>query len=335
MDGNSRHDEGIKELRRYESRTLVKAEHIRITGRSANTTKATAITMSMRQARELFESAKNTDYSTRPIELYYGIAAYMRSMTMLCKSGVGEAQLENAHGMALRNIPTGVVSADTILNTEIVFQRGVFLQWHDTQSLFALRVNQAPSNWNYGYEQDLNEKSVTFRQVLGLIPDIWDDLDIAQTTESPRVKFVLGSYQLPMRISFNGLASPGQVGECFPGLSDRYLTGINSRNWNIDFSELDSFLPQLVQQNKDSMGIGSTLVVPPINVRLSPLEAYTVAAYVLSMLSRYRPSIWNSIFNGGDANELYPLVSSLMNVINSWFPYMYAENLRIDRSQDE
>ena len=103
---------------------------------------------------------------------------------------------------------------------------------------------------------------------------------------------------------------------------------MNNINWTADFSGLPDFDPQLTQLNEDGFEIGSALIVPPIDdIRLSPLAAYYATAYALSMLARYRPSIWGSIWNGGAADEAYPLLTQTMTTIHKWFPYMLGEKL--------
>lgn len=325
--GQEKYIEGIRRLRRYESKTLVKSHYAAIhNGHSLNTSKATSIVMSMKQGRELFESASKTEYMTRPIELYYGISAYCRAMTLLLNSNLSEEGLEQSHGIKFENIPLRVTDAESLLNIKLEFIDGAFTEWYQkSQEYFMLRVNSSEADWKYSYETDIIAKKVSLSELLNLIPEISSEMELLTATHQPR--FMVTAYQNSI-VSFDGKASQPQAKACFPGIESSRVTHLNNRNWTVDFSNLSDFVPQFAQLNEDGFGIGSTLLVaPPSAVRLSPLAAYFASAYSMSMLARYRPSIWGAIWNGGTADAAYPLLSQLMHTIHKWFPYMLSENL--------
>lgn len=326
ITGNDKLLNGMRRIARYESKSLVASEYSRIHRRSANATKVASIVMGVKQGRELFESATRTDYMTKPIELYYGMASFMRSMLLMNNPKLSEGTIKPSHGLKVIGFPTNVVSAQDILNMQIKFESGVFTQWYnEAQELFALRTHSSKADWDFGYEESISGKTVTFGQILSLIPDVWKELSLVDDID--RARLVLDGYATNS-ISFNGKATQSQAEDCFPGIEAGKVTHMNNRNWSVNLDEMEAFRPQLAQLNEDGFNIGSVLVVPPLgDVRLSPLSAYVVAAYVMSMLARYRPSIWGNLWNGGLANEMYPLFSRLMTVMQDWFSYMYAENM--------
>lgn len=326
ITGNDKLLNGMRRIAKYESKSLVATEYIRIHSKSASATKITSIVMGVKQGRELFESATRTDYMTKPIELYYGMASFIRSMLLLNNSSLAESGIRASHGLKIVGFPTSVSSYDDILDMEIKFESGVFTQWYkESQDAFPLRTNSSEADWYFVYDSDINEQTVTFGQVLSLIPDVWKELTMVDGKERP--SFTLDGYKTNT-ISFNGMASQSQAEACLPGIETGKVTHMNNINWSANLHEMEYFRPQLAQLNEDGFNIGSTLVVPPAgDIRLSPLSAYVISAYVMSMLARYRPSIWGNLWNGGAANEMYPLFSRLMIVMQNWFPYMYAENM--------
>jgi hypothetical protein len=323
----NRFSNGMRKLRRYESKVLVSSEYLRIHNREANASKVSSIVMSIKQGRELFESSARTDYMTRPIELYYGMSSFSRAMTLMADTSLSESALEQSHGLKLTNLPTAANSSKDVMDIKIEFINGSLTQWYEkAQKTFPLRARSSEPDWQYGYNQeDLAGESITLNELLNLIPDLWSELELVDGKR--RVGLAVNAAQ-STTISFNSKASKAEVAECFPGIKQSRLTGPNSTNWNIDYGDMVGFEPQLVQLNEDGFNIGSTLIVPPVgSLRLSPLSTYLISAYVMSMLARYRPSIWGAIWNGGAANEMYPLFSRLMDLGEGWFPYMFSQNM--------
>lgn len=319
--------EGIRRLRRFESKALVKAQYAKAhDGASISDTKLTSIVMSMRQGRELFESAANTDYTTKPIELYYGIAAYCRAMTLLLNKEVSEDALIQNHGVQFVSLPTRVENAKRLLGIKLGFTDGGFVEWYKkSQDNFWLRVNSSNADWECGYDTDIVSKQISLAELIGLIPDASNELQLL--TGKPNPRFMIKSYG-DNNVSFDGKASQSQAEACFPGIGKYKITHMNNINWVADTGELSDFVPQFAQLNEDGFEIGSTLIVVPTEgLRLSPLAAYYATAYALSMLARYRPSIWGQIWNGGVADGAYPLLSQVMTTIHKWFPYMLGDNI--------
>jgi hypothetical protein len=61
MSATAKHLEGMRLLQRYESKTLVKTQYVKIhNNANINVTKANLISMNMRQGHEPFKSAENT-----------------------------------------------------------------------------------------------------------------------------------------------------------------------------------------------------------------------------------------------------------------------------------
>jgi len=318
-------------LQRYESKTLVEAQYAKIhNSANINATKATSISMNMRQGRELFKSAENTDYSTRPIELYYGIAAYCRAMTLMLNKTASESSLPQSHGIKLVNLPVSLANARELLSIELEFENGGFTDWYKkAQAQFPLRVRSSKADWGYAYNTDISSKRISLGELLTLIPDVSQELTMLTDESFPR--FSVNSYKTN-KISFDGKGVQSQAESCFPDIQSGKVTHLNNTNWNADFTGLTDFQPQLTQLNEDGFDIGSTVLVKPVQVSLSPLAAYYVAMYTLSMLARYRPSVWGQIWNGGQGNEAYPLLNQLMIITHKWTPLMVSENLELSRS---
>lgn len=61
MSATAKHLEGMRLLQRYESKTLVKTQYVKIhNNANINVTKANSISMNMRQGHEPFKPAENT-----------------------------------------------------------------------------------------------------------------------------------------------------------------------------------------------------------------------------------------------------------------------------------
>lgn len=324
----SKHLDGVRKLQRYESKTLIKAQYSKIhSGAGLNTTNATSIAMNMRQGRELFKSAESTDYTTRPIELYYGVAAYSRAMTLLLDKETSESSLKQSHGIKLVDLPLSISSAQDLLNIKLEFSEGGFTEWYaKAQDSFALRVRSSKADWAYSYDTNISSQQISIAELVSLVPDVAQEFNLL--TEEPFPRLSVTTYQ-DKKITFDGKATQTQAEACLPAISRGKLTHLNNINWNADFSGLTGFKPQLAQLNEDGFDIGSTLLIRPVNVRLSPLAAYYAITYTLSMLARYRPSIWGQVWNGGSGDEIYPLFNQLMTIIHKWTPLMISENITL------
>ena len=330
---SDKYKDAMRSLRRYESKDQIKNDYLLRYGvGSISATKTTSVVMNIKQGRELFESASRSDYMTRPIELYYGMSSYSRAMELIFNRSMSESSLEQAHGIKITNMPVNALDINAILNLEIEFERGGFTQWYrTTQDSFILRTNSSIATWVIGFDEDeLAGKKIKFHELVKLFPDLSSEIHLLMDYDFPSL--AVSSYS-DMIIGFDGLASLENVKRCFPGLDESNITSINNTNWRVDFTSLGDFAPQFVQQNEDGFSIGTVLIVPPVNgLRLSPLATYMALAYVLSMLARYRPSIWGGIWTGGNANRLYPLLSEFMDLANEWYPYVLSENLSMPRS---
>jgi hypothetical protein len=331
MSITAKHLDGMRRLQRYESKSLIKTHYANIhNGAGINSTKTTSISMNMRQGRELFKSAEHTDYTTRPIELYYGTAAYCRAMTLLLDKSSSESSLQQSHGIKLINLPISISNAQDLLTIELEFEKGGFTEWFEkAQDQFPLRVRSSKADWAYSYETDIASKHISLGELLALIPDVAQELELLTNESFPRFSVI--DYK-DKRISFNGRGVQSQAESCFTNIDTGKVQHINNINWNADFTGLSDFQPQLAQLNEDGFDIGSTVLVRPVSVALSPLAAYFAAMYTLSMLARYRPSIWGQIWNGGSGNEAYPLFNQLMMITHKWAPLMVSENIELSRS---
>lgn len=331
MSITAKHLVGMRLLQRYESKSLIKTHYANIhKGAEIKTTKATSISMNMRQGRELFKSAESTDYATRPIELYYGTAAYCRAMTLLLNEESSESSLQQSHGIKLINLPISITNARELLKIELEFGKGGFTEWFTkAQDQFPLRVRSSKADWAYSYETDISSKRISLGELLTLIPDVSQELELLTDELFPR--FSVTSYK-DKKISFDGRGAQSQAESCFPNIGTSKVQHLNNINWNADFTGLVDFQPQLAQLNEDGFEIGSTVLVRPVSVALSPLAAYYAAMYTLSMLARYRPSIWGQIWNGGNGNEAYPLFNQLMMIAHKWSPLIVSENIELSRS---
>lgn len=330
MNSANKYQEGMRLLQRYESKDLIKSRYANIhNSASINAAKTTSIAMNMRQGRELLSSAENTDYTTRPIELYYGISAYCRAMSLLLSLTSTESSLPQKHGIKLVNLPVSISNAQNLLEIVLKFESGGFTDWYSkTQDQFPLRVRSSKADWAYSYSTDIVSKEISFGELLTLIPDVSQELMLI--TGEPFPRLVINHYQSG-KVSFDGKAIQSEAEACFPNIASGKVTHLNNVNWNADFSDLTNFQPQLAQLNEDGFDIGSTVIIKPVTTQLSPLAAYYAAMYALSMLARYRPSIWGQIWNGGAGNEAYPLLSQLMSNTNKWIPYIVSENIELSR----
>jgi hypothetical protein len=309
--GNNRYLEAIRILRQFESKALLEEKYARLhDSRNISAQKLNSIVLSMRQGREFFESAETSDYLTRPIEQYYGISAYSRATTLLLDLHMNEDALEQSHGLSIKAFPKRIEKGESLLSIAVKFGNGVFSQWAEvSQRRFVMRVDSTKPGLTNSYTVPKTGSSLELGQALSLIPEVWNELH--QITKKHYVALSLnpaGSDFSKNIWAFDGKTSQPVVSECFPVVANDKIQHLNNLNWRVGAEAWPDFEPQLVQQNEDGFNIGSALLVPPVaDIRLSPLAVYFVSAYVLSMLARYRPSIWGGIWNLGAGDEAYPL----------------------------
>ena len=91
--------ENWHELLALESTDISRNWYKTIHGRSLNLRRAREINAAAKQAREYFRNASNSDYSVRPLLIYYGVSSLSRSMLLLLNRDGGEECITGGHGL--------------------------------------------------------------------------------------------------------------------------------------------------------------------------------------------------------------------------------------------
>ena len=328
----------FRAIRRYMSASLVRESYLRRHSLDdVQEEKIRSIVSNIKQAQGLFESARRSDHLTRPIEQYYGILAYTRAMLMFTNSEVRESGLIHSHGLKIAGISGSTDGINSILKAQIKTAGGFFLQWARNQSAFVLRSNSNIPNFQADYDGDLSNLSCSFVQLLALLPDIWDEL--RPITKDSYIGFIIQRDKGASRLSIEAkgdshMATPEYVSGMLGNINVGKIHSTGNNSWQVDVSDCDNDQSdrfQLVQSDSSGfqvMGIGDALFVPQvISKKLNPMAVMMMVAYTMSMLSRYRPSIWGRIWESGNVDAGYPLMEGVMDLIQNQFPLFFISNL--------
>jgi hypothetical protein len=309
---NIDYQNGSRELRAYESVDIIKSRYSIKHGGTLNTTNATAIAMSIRQGRNLLESAIHSDYVDKPVKLYYALTSFMRAEIMYsCRKS--ESALVNKHGLELTSLPIKCNNISDLLNIDLNYIGGGYSDWHSgTQHSMQLRQGSSAPTTTISIIASIESRHITLISLLRLMPDIWKELEYITGVHIAKLKhFTYDPEGVSIFEGFGDLSEQQIKSYLLPELHAS-LKAVDMQKWELSQPSL-VFEPQLIQGNNGPFGLGDiTIGDHNDGVRLTTLGIYVSIAYILSMIARYRPSIWGSIWNLGELDAAQPLLSQVM-----------------------
>lgn len=138
-----------------------------------STEQATSITACLRQGRLFYEAARSAPLEIRPLELYYGTAAYAKGLVL----SINRARLDSlAQSHGVRDCsPANARLADVSVS---IGQRGTFQAFNDCAAeLNVVKVMRMSSEFTHfkfpcAKSADLAQKQLTLKEILSRLPSV-------------------------------------------------------------------------------------------------------------------------------------------------------------------
>ena len=332
-------------LRPLESFDNVKAWFCKIHGRTLNSRRASEIACAAKQAREYFRNARQADYSVRSLLTFYGVASLSRSVTLLLNRNNGEEVLTKGHGLevskwsdvlsgeiseALRNL--GKLEAKTCHGLFEDFLKAV-------QNTTYIHLRSSGVDWAVFYAVPEIGQNISLEELLSRIPDLKQDAVALYDVKSS----IINDLSYTEKDGFKAKC-PSKMPEslCAAYQSFGYEINEPSKEQISIESPADVFCqrtPLFLHSYLDKMfgSIPRLYLVEPLNSAVSYCEmgiCYLVS-YFMGMLSRYYPTHWVSLINGGPGDCLWPIINRAQNYVETVFPELIVELIQEKLKGDE
>ena len=326
----------LRTLRQYESVSLVEDKYTRRhTTEEANKEKIRSIVFNIKQAKGLFQSAATSDYLTRPVEQYYGILAFCRAMLLFLDPEMDEQAIKSKHGLKFSGLPRQIGSVREILDLKIKVDGGFFEQWaRQSHKKVAMRnASNQPKPYEGFYDEDMSGWECDLGSLVSLLPDLRSELEqlTGKSLSYLKPDYRGDNIELQVVGSLEGINLPRYISRCFGGIDEAKVKSVGGRKWIIDRHNIaETTLPQFVQLYHDAfgLGMGSILIAPTTGKKISPMTTMLTIAYAMSMLARYRPSIWGKMWHIGGTDAAFPLMEQAMDLVQNAFPLSVVDNMR-------
>ena len=334
----------------YESRDLLHRTYKERFGQSLSSNKVEEITYHLAQGREYFSSAKQSALLVRPLLLYYGVLALSRALILFLDYSKRESGLKHGHGVSIldwKNVlhrECKEQSIEKLAELKLKFMKGTFTDlsqatkneeqaefgWMGTHRIWQ---KNGTTELEAGYE-------ITLKEVLARIQDIdyWFTGTFRERSCCYPAIIRGSSEQLSVHVSSEhvrrnlelpnmDILSESEICKIFPMLRDvkqdrdgAYRFG-GSESWND--------LPPIRNDQQ-----GNTFLVAPLSNGdvLSSLSFLYLISYATGMLARYYPSQWGRLMHGSKGDWLFPLIKSVLTIVEERFPELTL--LTLERAGD-
>jgi hypothetical protein len=301
--------------------------------RKPSSNKILEITSSFIQAREYFVNAERSNYSVKPLLLYYSISSLSRGLILLSSHEKTESSLKPAHGLEVTNWRE-CLKEKKFEELIIKFNNGTFLDLIEaTHNKSYLRHGSSAVNRFVKFDLPEKNSLISFFNVLSCFPDL--ENEFISWTEKKIVKCFLDEISFDdkvnrYRVVTNTKLTENELNILFP----KGYTRITSNNDTIALFTNDNRLPYILQKWDggfgEQIGIGDICIIAENenSIQLNTISLYFIASYVLGMLSRYFPSNWISIARAEKGDSIYPLTIKLIQLIMTNYPVLVYDYLK-------
>ena len=309
-----------------------------IHNRELNSRRTNEIICAAKQAREYFKNAKQSDYSVRSLLAFYGIACLCRSVTLLLKENGGEETLTKGHGLEVHDWSatlSGEISQAIakIGDLQVVTCSGLFNDFiESTENVLCLHTSHARVDWSLPYAKPRLGVKISFMELLSRIPDFENEIKM----------FSSANYAVANEISYS--SDKGFAISHISNMPTSLIECYKNKGYTIDCIEKEKFsmtgtsdlfcndLPLFLHKYIDKMFglIPRLYLVKPLNCgnNYSEMGFCYLVSYFMGMLSRYYPTHWLSLINGGKGDLMWPVINRAQSYIETVFPELVLEYIQ-------
>lgn len=332
-------------LRPLESFDNVKAWFNKIHARTLSTRRATEIACAAKQAREYFRNARQSDYSVRSLLTFYGVASLSRSVTLLLNRNNGEEVLTKGHGLEVSKwfeVLSGEISEAlrNLGSLEVQTCHGLFEDFlQAVQNTTYVHTHSSGVDASIPYSIPEICKRISLEELLSRIPDLGRDAKECFDVKYSAINGLSQRHDCGLEINCSSNI-PASILEKYRNAGYE-VNEIDKRQCSLGCSEslFDQNPPFFLHSyiHKTFGAIPQLYVVEPLNCACSYCElciCYLIS-YFMGMLSRYYPTHWVSLINGGPGDRLWPIINRAQNYVETVFPELIIELIQEKLKGDE
>jgi hypothetical protein len=304
------------------------------------------------QGRQYFEQVPRAGALVQPLLLYYGVMSLARALILYLLTNAREASLPSQHGLESVGWREELAQqGGSISNLRIRTHSGTF-------SSLALATKQVeyttvyvapyPSMLTVRYEYATAfppDWTVSLQSILSRIPelhstceDVFEDFSIAR----PTFVFLLtnGPYRTTFLVPASKLGLPDEArvrqdlslaptDQMAVHTQHQFLGAV--QHWQVSQPRdtLEAVISNLPYLLNDAGRAAYAVPLWPEGVRLSKLSMLYAISYALGMLSRYYPSHWMTLLNGGRGDAIMPVLSAALDIIEDRYPALILDQFRL------
>ena len=324
------------QLLEFETRDLVKSYFEKVHNSKVNDWKVREVTANFIQGREYFKSAEVANITIKPLLLYYGVLSLSRGLILTLKPKLTEKTLKKSHGIRVKNWDK-VLKSKEFENLEISVDNGSFLELIKATENINYRMKSSKINANICLPIPESGYRVNLKNFYWYLPDL----------ESEFRNWINSS--LPFAIIEEYIHS-----------EESNMTSIKLIKHNVDCTLIDLIFPEKYYGKKEvveneyfeisyvndkqlnitqkwdtygafGIGIGEVCVVPMLadNKGFNTISTMYALSYTYGMMARYYPSSWISLGRVEEGDRIYPLIHRTLDFIESKFPVVVLDFLRV------
>eukprot|EP01093_Parvamoeba_rugata_P007420 TRINITY_DN2194_c0_g6_i1.p1 TRINITY_DN2194_c0_g6~~TRINITY_DN2194_c0_g6_i1.p1 ORF type:complete len:331 (+),score=48.22 TRINITY_DN2194_c0_g6_i1:41-1033(+) len=314
-------------LLEFETRDLVERFVKNRFGRKPKVDKIHEITSNFIQGREYFSSAKNSDFTVKPLLQYYGVLALSKGLILALNPSLSETHLKASHGLEIKNWKEILKSKD-FGKLEITIRNGSFTELlNATDNRNYLRANSSGINWKSGLEKPKKGYMLQLEQLIQYYPDL--NSEFKSWTGKNLVYAVISGFEKSdknkVKVILEGKPKESDLDLIFP---HEYCVNRTFENKVLQY-ESEDWGPNITQKWDNTHGIGFACVIPVLkdDVGLNLISGMFMISYVFGMMARYYPTAWIALRKGEKGDKIYPFAYRMMEFIDNKFPKVIVDFL--------
>ena len=314
----------------YESKDLIERYIEKNYNRKASKRQIIEISSNFIQGREFFRNSEKSNFSVKPLLLYYGVNSISRGLILLLNPHLSESSLKPSHGLETINW-RDYISNNDIINLPVEIKKGAFYELiTETKNKSYLKLNSSGVNWNAIFPIPNLNSRFTLSDLIQTFPDLsieynkWTSENLhpikinSFDNENNVYKFNINKYNL------NTAKIQSTLGNKFE------IIKISEFQNHFELIISQDNIPQFTQSiNQDPFEIGEVVISKIINenIYLNSLSQFYSLSFFLGMLSRYFPSYWINLNKTEKGDCIYPLFLKSLDIISKEYPKLIAEYL--------
>lgn len=298
--------------------------------------KAHDISYLIKQARNYFKVARTSDFTVRPLLVYYGVYSLAKAVVLYKNRSKGGILDVQGHGSSA-DINKCLQMKSSLDKTSAVLsnKNGVFIDFNN-----CMRKKQVVANINgknepkvYHFEpfSELEGLSVTLKEIWGRLPDLitayfrtyFNKPKCIRGGEKERKAKLIYEFKNMGKLNFE----KKEIEKIFsPVFDSAEFQEVNKGHGPVIFrfsTQEKRYIPMF-----RSLYNSNTYYIAPLKEKLIEESSLLyLGSYILGMIVRYDPTRWVKMIDGRKDGRLYPIIKKFIELLELKFPILILNEL--------